>query len=255
MLAPERHRWLLEQTNTHGSVRTSKAAQALGVTEETVRRDLEKLAAEGMVMRSHGGAVRLETHRREFALRERVEQNIVGKQRIAAAALKHIKPGQTVYFDASTTVLPLAQVLPEIPLTVVTNAMQVAHVLAEKNEITCVLLGGTVRGSSLSTGGWAAEKALEIYHLDQAFLSCRGVDPERGMSDAGEVYARLKSSVIERSDSVVLLADSAKIGLASSYFFARPSDVDLWITDAPLAPPVAEAVAAQGLRTEIASAI
>jgi DeoR/GlpR family transcriptional regulator of sugar metabolism len=130
--------------------------------------------------------------------------------------------------------------------------LQIALALAEKSEIDCVLLGGIVRGSSLSTGGWAAEKALEIYHLDTAFLSCRGVDPERGMSDAAEVHARLKNAVIERSDEVIVLADASKVGLASSYFFARPGDIDLWITDENLAPHVAEAVTTQGLRVEMA---
>lgn len=252
MLALERHRWLLEKVNNQGSVRTSQVAQALGVTEETVRRDFEKLATEGMLMRSHGGAVRLEVHRREAPLQERVEQNMSGKRRIATAALQRVKPGQTIYFDASTTVLQMAELLPEIPLTVVTNGLQIALALAEKSEIDCVLLGGIVRGSSLSTGGWAAEKALEIYHLDTAFLSCRGVDPERGMSDAAEVHARLKNAVIERSDEVIVLADASKVGLASSYFFARPGDIDLWITDENLAPHVAEAVTTQGLRVEMA---
>ncbi len=253
MLALERHRWMLEKVNAQGSVRTSQVAQALGVTEETVRRDFEKLAAEGMLMRSHGGAVRLEANRREFPLHDRAQQSIAGKTLIAEAALARIKPGQTLYFDASTTVLQLAKLLPDEPLTVVTNGLQIALTLAEKSEIDCVLLGGGVRSTSLSTGGWAAEKALEIYHLDMAFLSCRGVDAERGPSDAGEVYARLKHAVIERSDETILLADRTKVGVASSYFFARPADLDLWITDEALPPQVAEAVTAQGLRVEVAA--
>ena len=253
MLALERHRWLLEKVNTQGSVRTSQVAQALGVTEETVRRDFEKLAAEGMLMRSHGGAVRLEVHRREFSIEDRAQQNLDGKRAIAAAAVSRIKAGQTIYFDASTTVLQVAEAVPDMPLTVVTNGLQIATTLAGKGEIDCVLLGGVLRASSLSTGGWAAEKALEIYHLDIAFLSCRGLDPERGLSDAGEVHARLKHAVIERSDEVVVLADATKVGLASSYFFARTGDIDLWITDQALAPQVSEAVTAQGLRVEVAA--
>lgn len=254
MLAHERRCWVLEQLNRHGSVRTSQVAQALEVAEETVRRDLDKLGAEGLLLRSHGGATRQEAHRREFALQERIGQNRAGKQRIAAAALPRIQAGQTVYFDASTTVLPLAKSLSEIPLTVVTNSLQVAHILAEKSGIDCVLLGGSVRGSSLSTGGWAAEKALEIYRIDTAFLSCRGFDPIRGASDAAEVYARLKSAVIARSCAVVMLADASKTGLASGYFFARPSEINQWITDAPLAPETLAAATAEGIRVEVAEA-
>jgi DeoR/GlpR family transcriptional regulator of sugar metabolism len=175
-------------------------------------------------------------------------QNIAAKQRIAEAALSRIKPGQTIYFDASTTVLQLAQLIPDQPVIVVTNGLQIATALAEKRDIQCVLLGGSLRPNSLSTGGWAAEKALEIYHLDAAFLSCRGVHPERGFSDASEVNARLKNAVISRSDEVILLADVSKAGVASSYFFAKAADVDLWIVDAAPPAPVGEAVAAQGLR-------
>lgn len=253
MLALERHRWMLDRLNLEGSVRTSQVAQALRVTEETVRRDLEKLAGEGMLLRSHGGAVRLEANRREPPLQERVNENTGAKRLIARAALERIKPGQTIYFDASTTVLQLANILPEQPLTVITNGLQIALALAEKNEVDCVLLGGSVRGSSLSTGGWAAEKALEIYHIDTAFLSCRGVDPVRGMSDASEVNARLKHAVIERCDEVLILADASKVGLASSYFFARPGDVDWWITDGDLLPEIAQALSAQGLLVEVAN--
>mgnify|MGYP003584103505 CR=1 FL=1 len=252
MLALERHRWVLDHLNARGSVRTSEVSEALGVTEETVRRDFEKLEVEGMLMRSHGGAVRLESNRRESPLQERAGENIVAKQAIARAALVRIKTGQTVYFDASTTVLQLALLVPDQPLTVVTNGLQIAMALAERSEIDCVLLGGVLKSNSMSTGGWAAEKALEIYHLDAAFLSCRGVDPERGFSDAGEVHARLKHAVMDRSDKVVLLADRSKSGLASSYFFAKPSDIDLWITDAALPPQIAQVVAAQGLRVEVA---
>lgn len=252
MLAVERHRWMLDRVNAGGSLRTSAVASELGVTEETVRRDFEKLAAEGMLLRSHGGAVRLDAHRRESSVQDRVLQNIGAKRAIAAAAAARLRAGQTVYFDASTTVLCLAESLPEMPLTVLTNGLQIATALADKSEVDCILLGGTLRSSSLSTGGWASEKALEIYHLDAAFLSCRGFHPERGMSDAGEMNARLKHAVMERADEAILLADASKIGLASSYFFARPAEIDLWITDKELAPQVAEAVKAQGLRVEVA---
>lgn len=252
MLALERHRWVLDELADRGSVRTSQVAQALGVTEETVRRDFEKLEADGMLLRSHGGAVRLEANRQEFPLHARAQQNISAKQRIAEAVVPRIKPGQTVYFDASTTVLQLAQLLPDQPVTIVTNGLQIAMALAEKRDIQCVLLGGSLRPNSLSTGGWAAEKALEIYHLDAAFISCRGVHPERGFSDASEVNARLKNAVIGRSDEVIILADASKAGVASSYFFAKAADVDLWVTDAEPPAPVGEALAAQGLRVLVA---
>jgi len=252
MLAIDRHRWLLDELADRGSLRTSETAERAGVAEETIRRDFEKLESEGMLRRTHGGAVRLEADRLEFTARERAMQHAAEKQAIARAAAVRLRPGQTVYFDASTTVLELVRVMPEIPLTVVTNSIENALALGEKRDVSCVLVGGTVHPGSLSCTGWAAEKALEIYHLDAAFLSCRGIDPQRGFSDATEGQAQLKHAVVERAGQVYLLADNSKCGVTSSYFFASGADIDVWITEATPPQHVAASLAAQGLRIECA---
>ncbi len=250
MLAFDRHRWLMDELNERGSLRTSETAERAGVAEETIRRDFEKLEAEGVLQRTHGGAVRLEADRREFPAGERALQHASEKQAIARAAAARLQPGQTVYFDASTTVLELVRVMPEIPLTVVTNSIENALALAEKRDVSCVLVGGTMHPSSLSCTGWAAEKALEIYHLDAAFLSCRGIDPQRGFSDATEGQAQLKHAVVQRAAQVYLLADTSKCGVTSSYFFAGSTDIDVWIVEAPPPPQAASSLAKQGLRIE-----
>ena len=105
MLAIDRHRWLLDELNERGSLRTSEIAERAGVAEETIRRDFEKLESEGMLRRAHGGAVRLEAERREFPAGERALQHATEKQAIARAAARRLRAGQTVYLDASTTVL------------------------------------------------------------------------------------------------------------------------------------------------------
>ena len=250
MLAIDRHRWLLDELNEGGSLRTSEVAERAGVAEETIRRDFEKLESEGMLLRTHGGAVRLEADRREYPAGERALQHAAEKQAIARAAARRLRAGQTVYFDASTTVLELVRVMPDIPLTVVTNSIENALALSEKRDVSCVLLGGTMHPSSLSCTGWAAEKSLEIYHLDAAFLSCRGIDVERGFSDATEGQAHLKHSVVERAAQVFLLADTSKCGVTSSYFFAGGEDIDIWIAETVPPAHLAAAFASQGLRIE-----
>ena len=179
-------------------------------------------------------------------------QHATEKQAIARAAARRLRAGQTVYLDASTTVLELVRVMPDIPLTVVTNSIENALALAEKSDVSCVLLGGAMHPSSLSCTGWAAEKSLEIYHLDAAFLSCRGIDADRGFSDATEGQAQLKHSVVERASQVFLLADTSKSGVTSSYFFAGGADIDVWIAEAPPPPQLASALVSQGLRIECA---
>ena len=248
MLAIDRHRWLLDELNERGSLRTSEIAELAGVAEETIRRDFEKLESEGMLLRTHGGAVRLEADRREFPAGERALQHAAEKQAIARASARRLRAGQTVYFDASTTVLELVRVMPDIPLTVVTNSIENALALSEKRDVSCVLLGGTMHPSSLSCTGWAAEKSLEIYHLDAAFLSCRGIDADRGFSDATEGQAQLKHSVVERAAQTFLLADTSKCGVTSSYFFAGGADIDVWIAETSPPLQLASALVSQGLR-------
>lgn len=255
MLVAERHRWILDLLNARGSVRTTEVAEALHVTDETIRRDFEKLESEGALLRSHGGAVRGDPSRRDSPVQERVGENVAAKQAIAHAALGRIQTGQTVYFDASTTVLSLALLLPDKPLTVVTSGLQIAMALADKKSVQCILLGGMLQGSSLSCSGWATEKALEFYHMNRAFISCRGLDKERGLSEASEVMARLKREVIALADEVILLADHSKVEVASSYFYARPSELDVWITDSAPAAPVAEALTRQGVHMEVAQGV
>ena len=185
-------------------------------------------------------------------MRERMAQNASAKARIARAALARVAEGSTVYFDASTTVLQLAAILPDKPLTVITNSLQVALSLVEKTHIAVCLLGGRLAQSSLSCIGWAAMQGLEMNRIDSAFISCRGLDPSLGLSDATEEQAQLKRQVILRASEVVLLADHAKAGLSSSFFFAKNSDVDFWITDFPPQDDVRDAVVSQGVRLEVA---
>jgi len=252
MLALQRQRRILELLAEQGSLLTRKVAQTLKVTEETVRRDFEKLETEGVLVRSHGGAVRSDATRRETPSSEREIQNADEKRRIAAQALPLIRSGETVLFDPSTTVLHLARLLPDLPLTVLTNSLPIALVLAAKPAIQTVLLGGTLIPSSNSCIGWPAEHTLDAYRIDRAFLSCRGLDPAKGLSEASEEPARLKRRVIERADSTCLLADQSKVGLRSNYFYAKLSDVDTWITDSRPPAPLRKTLRSLGLQLQIA---
>ena len=244
MLALERHRRLLDLLNKQGGVRTAAVARTLGVTEETVRRDFEKLEAEGALLRSHGGAVRLEVMRREFPATERAEQHAAEKLQIARAAVARIKPGQTIFFDASTTSLQVARLLPDQPLT--------ALVLSEKPAIHVAVLGGNLIASSQSCTGWPAEQMLELFRIDAAYISCRGLDADRGPSEATEEQARLKRRVVGCAEEICLLADASKAGPSSSFFFAKNSDIEVWITDREPARPFQSALTSHGVRIEIA---
>jgi len=231
MLALERHRRILDLVAHQGSIRTTEVARQLGVTEETVRRDFEKLEQEGQLLRAHGGAARVDSNYRDLPLSSRESENIAEKKIIATLALTHIEPGDVVLFDASSTVFELAKLLPEMSLTVVTSALKVAVELANRPSMHVVLTGGVLSRHSLSCEGHLAGKALDYYHIQKAFISCRGIDQVRGISEANEKQAQLKQQMIACADKVFLMADHSKIGLQSSFFSANNSEIDTFITD------------------------
>ncbi len=252
MLRLDRHRRLLDLIEGNGSVRTAEAARELGVTEETVRRDFEKLEAEGALQRSHGGAVKHAAARQEHPTSARANQNIAEKRLIAAAAVARIRPGQTILFDASTTALEVAQLLPDQPLHVLTHALPTALALAEKPAIQVTLLGGSMLRNSLSCTGWAAEAMIEATHIDCAYLSCTGIDALRGASEVSEDQARLKKWIIRYAEEICLLADDSKVGLRSNHYFAHPSEIGRWITNRTPSAEVAQAFSAAGTVIETA---
>jgi hypothetical protein len=130
-------------------------------------------------------------------------------------------------------VLQLAAILPDKPLTVITNSLQAALSLTEKSHITVYLLRRAHGPVIPSCTGWAAMQGLELNRIDMAFISCRGLDPALGLSDATEEQAELKRQVVLRASEVVLLADHTRSRLVLEFFFAKNADVDFWITDSP----------------------
>jgi DeoR/GlpR family transcriptional regulator of sugar metabolism len=231
MLASERQDRILDILLKSRAVSTTRAAKVLAVTEETVRRDFEKLEADGRLYREHGGAVRVNDSRRDLPLDSRELANVVEKAAIARVARAQIQKGDTVFFDASSTVFQLACLLPDLELTVLTTGLKVAIELARRPAVEVILAGGVVNHGSLSCQGTLADQILESYHVQKVFISCRGVDAERGLSEANAEQAGLRRKIIKLSDQTIVLADHSKMGLKSSYCFAKLEDIDTLITD------------------------
>jgi DeoR/GlpR family transcriptional regulator of sugar metabolism len=233
MLASERQDRILDMLLKSRAVSTARAAKVLAVTEETVRRDFEKLEADGRLYREHGGAVRVNDSRRDLPLDSRELVNVAEKAAIARVARAQIQKGDTVFFDASSTVFQLARLLTHLEVTVLTTGLKVAIELARQPAVEVILVGGVVNHGSLSCQGTLADQILESYHVQKVFISCRGVDAERGLSEANAEQAGLRRNIIKVSGQTIVLADHTKMGLKSSYFFARLEDVDTLITDRP----------------------
>jgi DeoR family L-fucose operon activator len=240
MLVAERYDKIVQLVNERGSVRVSELSEICGVTEETIRRDLDRLEAEGKLRRSHGGAVSVKEQAAEIPYFEREVTNVEEKKKIAQEAIRHIAPQDRIVLDASSTAWYVAQNLPDIPLTVLTNSIKVALELSSKEKIEVISTGGMLSASSLSYVGPLTDRSLELYHVNKAFVSCKGVHLKRGISESSELQATVKRKMIDLADQVYLLADSSKFGLQSFTHVAPLRDVDVLITDTRVTRDVVE---------------
>ncbi|ASS92792.1 DeoR/GlpR family DNA-binding transcription regulator [Peribacillus simplex] len=231
MLVAQRHQKIVELVNERSSIRVTELSEIFSVTEETIRRDLEKLEKETKLIRSHGGAVSLQEDDSEIHFSERVITNVNEKKVIAYEAAKRVVEGDRIILDASTTAWYMSKALPNIPLTVITNSTKVVMELSKKEKIEVISTGGRLLSKSLSFVGPIAEKSLTMYHVNKTFLSCKGIHLEEGLSDSNEGQALLKKKMIERSDAVILMVDSSKFGKKAFSLIVPPSEVDEVITD------------------------
>ncbi|MCD9021813.1 DeoR/GlpR family DNA-binding transcription regulator [Cohnella silvisoli] len=249
MLVAERYEKIVSLVGERGSIRVSELSELCQVTEETIRRDLDRLERSGRLRRSHGGAVSVKDVPQHpeipYALREITHAE--EKKRIALEAIKRIQPKDRILLDASSTAWYMASDVPDLPLTVLTNSIKVATELSNKEKIEVISTGGILAQRSLSFVGPLAERSLDAYHVDKVFLSCKGVHLERGISESNELQARIKERMIGMADEVILLADSSKFGVQAFTHVADLAEVDVIITDRRIAKETKEQLEDRGI--------
>lgn len=232
MLAFDRHRHILDLLKSNGSLRTIEVATQLGVTDETIRKDFETLEKRGKLVRIHGGAIPSAKPREDLPLTERQLIRRLEKTAIAKLAAARIQPNETIFLDASSTALTLTQFLPQVPLTVLTNAHNVFTALEERPDLDLICTGGLYDPRSRSYIGLLAETSLKRYHIHRMFFSGNGLHLERGISENNSRQAAFKERVIANADDVVYLADHTKLGQTASFIFGEIDDLSCVITDA-----------------------
>ena len=247
LYAAERHEQIVAAARAAGRVDVVELAEQLGVTPETIRRDLTSLERGGLVRRVHGGALPVAPAEDEPTFLERQGRATGEKGRIALAALNLVPASGVVLLDAGTTTQALAQLLPIRPgLTVVTNSVAIAAALTDRSDLTVHMLGGPVRErTGAAVGSWAV-RALEEMAVDVAFLGTNGFSVERGFTTPDDAEADVKRAMVQCARRVVVLADASKAGLAQFRRFAAPGDVDVLITDERLDDETAEALEEAG---------
>ena len=233
--AEERQRAVVERARDEGRVEVGELASAFGVSAETIRRDLSALEGLGLLRRTHGGAMPVERLRLEPELAERQAAMSEEKARIARAALRFVPSRGAIFLDAGTTTGALAEVLPENEdLTVVTNCLPTASVLASRQAVNVVIVGGRVRARTLSAVDDMAARFLEGFVPDVAFVAANGLSVGRGLTTPDAAEAAAKRAMIRAARRVVLLVDHTKFAQEHFVRFAEVGAVDVVVTDTGL---------------------
>ncbi|WP_224336202.1 HTH-type transcriptional regulator GlpR [Haloprofundus halobius] len=254
MLPAERKRRIVELVTESDGQSVESLASTLEYSKATIRRDLRELEREGMVERSHGGAVPATTVGREQTYDQREVQNLEQKVAIGQRAVDELVDGQVAFFDAGTTTMEVARRTPrDGSFLAVTNAPRMAVELGE-SDVEVKLTGGTLRQRTRALVGPTAESFMNRTNFDVLFLGTNGVSPEAGLTTPNEDEARMKELMVERADRVVLVADATKVGKRSFVQFADLSDVDLFVTAGDVPAGARDAFEGAELRFEVVSA-
>jgi len=239
MLARQRQALILERVREDGAVKVADLVRELGVSDMTVRRDLEILDERGLLEKVYGGATSIAgsaMFEPGFALKATLQQS--EKDAIADAAVAFVEPGMAIAVSAGSTTYALAQRLAHVPgLTVVTNSVRVADVLYQdgRADQTIIMTGG-VRTPSDALAGPFAVAALRTVHVDLVFVGVHGMDPHSGFTCPNLLEADTDRALIEAGRRLVVVADHSKWGVIGISSIARLDQADVLVTDAGLAP-------------------
>ena len=249
MTTYERRQSMLDVLRKQPGLRVPELAQALDVSEGTVRNDLNALEDEGKLKRVHGGAVLNDQDQfQNNSFVRRFKQNPAAKLAIAREAAGLVNDGDSILLDASSTAYYLARALSDRKkLRVMTNGFEVARELAQNSSNTVILIGGVVNNDSSSVTGLLSEQIIAETHIEKAFFSCSGFSFERGMTEVHFAEAQLKRKAIESSEQVIALIDSTKFGKEDLTPFARADQITHLISDSDLSSEWAEKLKQAGI--------
>ena len=232
MLPIERRGVILQKLMIDGRVVVSELAEKYEVTEETIRRDLEKLEADGYAQKTYGGAIRNDNMTVELPYTVRKQTNVSGKKYIAEIIGGLIKDGESLLLDSSTTALfTVKSIFSKENLTLVTNSVEILLDLPQGQGWNVISTGGSYRSDSMSFFGYAAEEVVGKFYADYAILSCKGLDMNKGITDTRETFAELKKFFLKSAKKVILAIDHTKFDKISFVRFGDLSSIDIVVTD------------------------
>ena len=232
MLAAQRRQKILDMLQEEGAVRVSVLSRIFGVSEVTVRKDLEKLAGQDLVVRGHGGAFLKSVPEQVRSLSLQHRENMDKKARIGKAAANLIRDGERIILDAGSTTTEIARHIGHKKhLTVITSALNIALMLGAEYGIETMVTGGEFKPPTLSLTGEKAAEFLQGIHVDKTFLATAGVSLDGGMTYPGFSDLPVKKAMIDAASTVYLVVDSTKIGRKSLATLGGIALIDFLVTD------------------------
>jgi DeoR family transcriptional regulator of aga operon len=230
---------IIDFLNSNGHVNVKELSENLGVTGVTIRNDLQQLEKKNILIRARGGAIKIDqVHSNEdFPLSDKQKKNFAEKREIGKKASELIDDGNTIILDSGSTTHQLAKNLKNFEdLTVITNALNIATLLADYKNINVIVPGGILKKNSLSLVGIPAEKIFRDYFCDKLFLGVDGFDLDFGISTPNPEEAYLNQIMIEISKEVIVLADSSKFERRGFAFIASINRINTVVTDKGIKP-------------------
>ncbi|WP_212005684.1 DeoR/GlpR family DNA-binding transcription regulator [Chitinophaga sp. HK235] len=245
----ERKRKILKLLDQEESREVQEIADKLGISAITIRRDLQQLATEGLLVRTHGGAMKAPPLHPFSAFADKAGVAQENKQHIGKLAAAQVKPGDTLFMDCGSTVFAMCPYLKKTgPLRIITNSLPVLAAFMDTDQITVNLIGGEVDRERKAVHGQRALQHIESYHAVKAFIGTDGLSVKNGLTAFSEKEAGISKAMATQADAVYLLCDSSKIGKDSYLKYAPLSLVDFLVTDHQLPATMAAQLKAGGVR-------
>lgn len=232
MLALERRNLILEKLQEEKRVVVSELSQEYNVSEETIRRDLEKMEKEGFAIKSYGGAVLNETTNIDMPFNVRKKENVTGKQKIAELVAAQIANGEHIILDASSTAVFVAKALKDKEnLTVITNSIEIIIELSDVSDWNIICSGGNLEEGYLALVGPKTVEGISSFHAEKAILSCKGIHMEKGITDGNELFSQAKQVMLRSAQEAIFAIDHSKFDKIAFSKLCDMRQVNTIITD------------------------
>lgn len=235
----KRQQYIIELIDKKGEVQLHELKDIFpDVSMMTLRRDLISFEKNRLVIRTYGGAVSVKKvpnvsgEENPYNLRE--SENVEAKIEISKKALEFVERGRSIYFDAGSTIMYLAEKLPDDNYSIVTSGINVGLELMKKAKPSVIILGGLVNRNTFSVSGFNTINFLEFINIDLAFMSASAFSIEKGFTISNIYECELKRKIIENAKKIIVLMDSSKINKNLPFTFAKLEDIDIWICEKKL---------------------